>query len=279
LWLLRAGQFKGLEASARKCFCHGDLHSQNILVDGDGKFWLIDFARAAESHALRDFAELESDIKFNLLQVISLPTLLEFEQALLSAVTFADAPLDLDFNNADLTKAYSVVIALRQIAANHLGLSGDMREYYQALLFHTINMVRLRHIKVEKKNHALLAAALICQRLDDWPDWTAIKATKQIQPSPPASLPTPPEYPLWSRIGAAILLLLTVMGSVLGFIKFVSVYQPGWPVIFAAALILVIFAIILFVLIGSLSAHAGVNALIDLLRLRFNADEDEAVND
>jgi CheY-like chemotaxis protein len=70
MWALPRGSFRHLEVVSRRCLCHGDLHGQNILVDADGHFWLIDFARVAESHALRDFAELETDIKFNLLPVV-----------------------------------------------------------------------------------------------------------------------------------------------------------------------------------------------------------------
>ncbi|NOK57759.1 MAG: hypothetical protein GFH27_549287n63 [Chloroflexi bacterium AL-W] len=59
-------QFRGFEALSRQCLCHGDLHGRNILVDDHNRFWLIDFARVERSHALCDFVELETDIKFNL---------------------------------------------------------------------------------------------------------------------------------------------------------------------------------------------------------------------
>ena len=49
------------------CYTHGDLHSQNILLDDNGQAWLIDFYRTGAGHILRDLIELETDIKFNLL--------------------------------------------------------------------------------------------------------------------------------------------------------------------------------------------------------------------
>ncbi len=181
IWALPGDQFRRFEVLSRKCLCHGDLHSQNILVDAEGHFWLIDFARATEGHALRDFAELEADIKFNLLPVADLEALLPFERALLAPANFQDAPPDMSFANSRLDHTYQVVLALRDIAANLINLEGDMREYYQAIFFHTLKIMRLRHIYADKKEHALLSAALICERLDDWPHW----------PTPSPSTPSP----------------------------------------------------------------------------------------
>jgi len=170
MWALPGDDFRRFEVVSGRCLCHGDLHGRNILVDADGHFWLIDFARAAESHALRDFAELETDIKFNLLPVVDSEVLLPLEQALLAPADFREASPETSLANGQLDHTYKVVSALRRIASELIDLEGDMREYYQALFLHTLNIMRLRHISAEKKEHALLAAALICQRLEDWPE-------------------------------------------------------------------------------------------------------------
>ncbi|MGB0388605.1 MAG: response regulator [Ardenticatenaceae bacterium] len=171
MWALPDNKFRTFNTFSRQCLCHGDLHNKNMLVDGEGHFWLIDFARVAESHALRDFAELESDIKFNLLSVVDLKDLFVFEQALLTPTHSQDAYPNISFGNPHLDHAYRVVAALRRIAYDLIRLDGDMREYYQALFWHTLNIIRLRHITPQKKEHALLSAALICQRLEEWPKW------------------------------------------------------------------------------------------------------------
>jgi hypothetical protein len=44
------------------CWSHGDLHSQNILVDGARHPWLIDAADRAEMHWARDPAQLAVDL-------------------------------------------------------------------------------------------------------------------------------------------------------------------------------------------------------------------------
>lgn len=166
LWALPSGEFRPFEVLSRQCLCHGDLHSRNILVDTSGHFWLIDFARAGDSHALRDFVELETDIKFNLLQVADLKALHQFERALLTPLTFLDSPPQCYFADPRLDHAYQVIMALRHIASTLLGLAGDMGEYYQALFIHTLNIIRLRHISPEWKQYALLSAALIRERLE-----------------------------------------------------------------------------------------------------------------
>lgn len=182
LWALAEGKFREFELVTRKCLVHGDLHSKNMLIDTEGNFWLLDFARVAESHALRDFAELETDIKFNLLSVVDLKDLLRFEQALLASAEFDDVQLSLSFNNHHLVHAYRIVQALRRIASELIQLDGDMGEYYQALFWHTLNIMRLRHIKPAKKEHALLSAALLCQRLDNWPEWDNLPEVSTPEP-------------------------------------------------------------------------------------------------
>ena len=51
---------------------HGDLHGGNVLVRERGGTWLIDFYKTRRGPALRDFAELECDIKFDRVETNSL---------------------------------------------------------------------------------------------------------------------------------------------------------------------------------------------------------------
>lgn len=177
-WTLSGDVFHSFQMACKKCLCHGDLHSRNILVDDSGQFWLIDFARVANSHALRDFVELETDIKFSLLAVDDMEALLAFEEGLLATTAFGEEVPEIDFADGRLSHAYQIVAALRRIAAELLHLDADMKEYYIALLFHTLNILRLKHITPQKKRHALLAAALICQRLEKWPQWDFTSAAR-----------------------------------------------------------------------------------------------------
>jgi ActR/RegA family two-component response regulator len=150
------------------CYTHGDLRSQNVLVDNNRHAWLIDFHRAGPGHFFRDLIELESDVKFVLLDVTDLPSLARFETALLGASDFDDMLTLPDFRQPELKKAFSVVQGIRNIAGKLTGLDADMLDYYRGLLLQTLTMIRLRNVHPLKKRHAYLAASLLCERLDEW---------------------------------------------------------------------------------------------------------------
>jgi ActR/RegA family two-component response regulator len=146
---------------------HGDLTGRNIMVNEEGRCWLIDFYRTYPSHILRDFLILESDIKYRLLAQPSNKDFLLLEAMLLhwqpdqGEIKFASAP-------RDMAKAIQVVANLRKIAYELGKGTGTTihKEYLISLLMATLNVVRLRHIPDERKMQAMLSAALICAELD-----------------------------------------------------------------------------------------------------------------
>lgn len=151
------------------CITHGDLNGKNILVDENGHPWLIDFFRTGPGHVLRDFVELEADIKFNYLETSDMEALHEFESSLTSLGKFDDSYKFKNRKNIDeLTKAFNLIRELRTLAHSVVEPSNDMREYYIGILYHTINMIRYPNIRKERKRHALLSASLISQKLERW---------------------------------------------------------------------------------------------------------------
>ncbi len=153
------------------CITHGDLTGRNIMVNEQGRCWLIDFYRTHESHILRDFVILETDIKYRLLLDIDDATFARLEHTLLSA-----APTETEEATAvtlppAVHKAAQVLLALHTIAYDFLrGRSGarqDARqEYLISLLMATLNVVRLRHIPASRKLQAMRSASYICAELD-----------------------------------------------------------------------------------------------------------------
>ena len=172
--------------SVYTCYTHGDLHCENILVDDVGQLWLIDYFRTGEGHILRDIIELETDIKFNLLNVTEPRNLFKFEMAVLSPDYLGDALPPPLFDDPELVKAYKVVAALREFAQRLLGPKVSMQEYYWGLFVMTLNVIRLKKIKPPKKQHALLAAALLASRLQNWVqlslDSTSDSTSKTVAP-------------------------------------------------------------------------------------------------
>jgi ActR/RegA family two-component response regulator len=149
---------------------HGDLTGRNIMVNEEGQCWLIDFYRTYESHILRDFVILETDIKYRLLPAPGWKAFRLLEETLLK-IDPAEPASTLDANlPVDIQKAAHVIAELRAIASEFSrGLSShkdSRKEFLISLLMATLNVVRLRHTEEERKLQAMLSAALICAELD-----------------------------------------------------------------------------------------------------------------
>jgi hypothetical protein len=149
-------------------YTHGDLHSRNVLIDQNQQAWLIDFYRSGPGHIFRDLIELESDIKFVLLEQSELGLLYRFEAALLTAKYFDDTPTLPSLGQPEVRKAFEVVQSIRFIAGRLVGPHTGMLDYYAGLLLHTLTMIGRKHVSIPKKRHAYLAASLLCHRLNTW---------------------------------------------------------------------------------------------------------------
>jgi len=154
---------------------HGDTNSGNIIVQdqGDRNFntWLIDFYRTGPNHRLSDFAQLETVIKFELLELdaFDLKSCYDFENALIDPDFYTD-PIKLP----RLPESEKFEFALEAIdtirgRAERYSDTEDMTAYYVALFFHTLNSVKFeldddaiqKEIDRNKRLYALLSAAMI----------------------------------------------------------------------------------------------------------------------
>ena len=154
------------------CTTHGDFNSHNILLDDKDNTWLIDFLRTGQGHILRDVCELDAVVRFVLLteQNATLDERLNMEEALCSIDRFSQVDqLEKNFApvNKELAKAYATVIHLRKLAGDLLRRSTheDMAEYYVALLYNALNTVRFYDLSVTQREHALLCASLLADKL------------------------------------------------------------------------------------------------------------------
>ncbi|MBX3009939.1 MAG: response regulator [Caldilineaceae bacterium] len=164
-WAIQRGAFRSMGSTdTRVSLCHGDLHSRNILVDDEHHFWLIDFARSTTSHILRDFAELETDLKFQVLPEHSLADFTAFERALATPTEWAEEPIALRLP-PPLQQTFAIIVALRQIARELLTLSGPMAAYQQALFWHALNVARFTQLSDTRRQQALVAAALLLPQI------------------------------------------------------------------------------------------------------------------
>ncbi|MBI4671938.1 MAG: response regulator [Chloroflexi bacterium] len=193
-WIERNKHHSELETSSHTV--HGDLHTRNIFVGPNKGLWLIDFERTGPGHCLRDFIEMETDIKFGLLAQTRIERKLyyAFEVALLcqnkqklNARTIS-IPSALR-EHAELTRAYQIITRLRQLASNRI-YSHDMRDYFWGLLGQTLFVATLADLSVESQWRAKLAAALICDRLENGPAWRREGTAKESETIQKAQKPS-----------------------------------------------------------------------------------------
>ncbi len=167
LWVLREGRQQVFD-SLTTCIAHGDLHGDNFFVDNTHMTWLIDFEHTGRAHALRDFVELEADIKLRLSAYPDddLGGLAALERSLLAARSVGDllVPAPAVVADPGLLKTFQVLAGLRHLACQATGVA-DITEHLHALLYETLFMATLRRLRENVRRRALLSAALIVDRL------------------------------------------------------------------------------------------------------------------
>jgi CheY-like chemotaxis protein len=267
-WAIIDSGFRSMERLVRHCFVHGDLHGRNMLVDKHDYIWLIDFERAEDSHALRDFVELETDIKFNILKQIDIATLFKFETSLLEPQQFHQLVPLLSNVDANTKKAYQVICHLRQIAGNLIQTEGNMKEYYEALFVHTLNILRLKHILPQKKEHALMAAALMCQRLENWPKRQTESISGHTEKDQINQKPKNESEHIsninqisWSGIIKTGFVVLLLILSILALFWATSTFQINRITMFSVIFITIPFIILILTMIGLVSGNSALQSL------------------
>lgn len=168
-WVRTAGAQSAIPA-ARQAITHGDLHGDNLFVEAEHA-WIIDFERTGPSHALRDFAELETDIFARLIPQAAVDWSTLYDLAcILVAPSTPDAPLATTSrltSNAEVQKALQTISGLRHLA-HEVVQYRDQREHLWALLFDALFVASVAPMPETQRLRALLYASVLSQRLADW---------------------------------------------------------------------------------------------------------------
>lgn len=167
LWAVREGKTIIFD-EITLCTTHGDLHADNFFVDTLDMTWLIDFEHTGRSHALRDFVELEADIKLRLAlypQRQENAALAALERALSTGRTLGALLLPTPEVRQDphVLKTFQVIAGLRHLAHRATGVT-NLQEYMQALLYETLFMASLTQLRDTVQQRAMLSAALLAER-------------------------------------------------------------------------------------------------------------------
>jgi len=154
------------------CITHGDFNQHNILVDSAKNMWLIDFQGTGRGHILRDVAKLDSEVRFQMLSAedATLEERFAMEEALCSIDRFSMVEqLTQRFatTNHAVAKAYATTTHLRLLARGLVAQnrSDDISEYYIALLYYALNTLRYYSLSSAQREHAILSASILVERL------------------------------------------------------------------------------------------------------------------
>ncbi len=154
------------------CRTHGDLHADNLLVTTDGAAcWLIDFGWSGRGHWARDFAVLETSIRFQLLSNADLAELYEFESLMASVSTLGTADDLSVIRDASTQKAGIAIQRLRAAAAAVIApypTDRALAEYSVALVFASAKYLEFHRLLDTKwrKRHVMIAAGVLVERLE-----------------------------------------------------------------------------------------------------------------
>ncbi|MDX1959549.1 MAG: isochorismatase family protein [Leptospiraceae bacterium] len=127
-------------------FIHGDLNGANIILDGGGNIWIIDFFHTHKGHILKDLIKLENDILYIFMKI-------EDETSFKDALELLDILIDVSdlgvainknkvFKNPEIQKAYEIVIYLRSFYSELIELDRDPYQLFCGLMryaMHTLS--------------------------------------------------------------------------------------------------------------------------------------------
>jgi DNA-binding response OmpR family regulator len=149
----------------------GRLTGENILADAQGRTWLTDFAEAGLAPWLWNVVALEAIIRFDWVEHSDLARLHDMERRL-SEASFHT--LELRQIKASLRKPVRALQTLRRLAVPLVG--ADTQPYTLGLAFQAATRflrfdptVQLTRREIVRLAHALLAAAMLCGKLESGP--------------------------------------------------------------------------------------------------------------
>ena len=151
----------------RHAITHGDLHGDNLFVDGDHA-WAIDFERTGPGHVLRDFAELEVDLLTRLA-----PVPLEDPAAALAFYRAASGlipgdPLAGRGGWAETGEGRKALVMLSELRRLEREVTGCRRtsEQLWSLLFDAAFLLSLAPPAGPQWQRALLLSATLCRQIE-----------------------------------------------------------------------------------------------------------------
>jgi CheY-like chemotaxis protein len=174
--------------SYRTAVTHGDLHGDNLFVDGEHA-WVIDFERSCPGHILRDFIEMEVDLFTRLGPGNSGSEI--YSELMLAGLLLTsrlspilETDLYRQITHPEIKKALDVIQENRKICVEMLRPS-EFREYLWGLLFDLVYLLKLIEPNTPQYDRTLLLGGIICERLKrgtrEWPEENLLRAALRLE--------------------------------------------------------------------------------------------------
>lgn len=152
-------------------FVHGDLNGANVLLDGRGNVWLIDFAHTRRGHVIGDLVKMENDLLFLFTKLRDE----DYGEGLLllralGAVEDLRAPLPETvpgLTSPELVRAWRFVRLLRELCAAVVREDRDPRQHRIASLRYAAHTMSFEEASPVQRRLALAAAAMHARALRD----------------------------------------------------------------------------------------------------------------
>ena len=173
----RLGEALAQEPVEAACsWVHGDLNLANVLLDGTGNTWLIDYYWTRFGHALQDLAKLENDLKFVMVPLAddaSVGRAVAWERELLGQEDLlapVPAPPGAAAADPGIARAHAAVARLRALASSLLveaGAAGRVgaHGYRVALLRYSAHTLSFQECDQRQKRYALASTCLLADRV------------------------------------------------------------------------------------------------------------------
>ncbi|MFC1707169.1 isochorismatase family protein, partial [Planctomycetota bacterium] len=154
-----------------QAFLHGDLNGANIILDGHGNVWLIDFFHTHRGHVLKDLVKFENDLLFIFTPVENdddLRRAFKLTDALMAvgdlAAPLPDAPAGL---SAGLVRAWETVRILRSYYPELIHADRDPFQLWVAVLRYAVHTLGFFESNDRQKLWALYTASRCVDRIVD----------------------------------------------------------------------------------------------------------------
>jgi CheY-like chemotaxis protein len=147
------------------CVIHGDLQGYNVIVDGFGEAWLIDFAHTGDGPLIHDYASFENYLRISMVRCQDWQRLYEWNQALFGGGDLHETRLPETLKSyPEIHKAHRSILTVRDLA--YKASPDDMQQAYLiGLLFSALKLLTIMNLPRDQRDHALISAALIAERL------------------------------------------------------------------------------------------------------------------